>query len=101
MTWRCLSFILLPNRHVKSLFFFFFFFILQLFDIDEDGSITEDEFAQIIRSSLGLPDLDVSNLFKEIDADHSNKLSYGKEAEWELRKSRFGGTVGRRLWGVM
>ncbi|KAM3828577.1 lysophosphatidylcholine acyltransferase 2 isoform 2-T2 [Vipera latastei] len=48
----------------------------QLFDIDEDGSITEDEFAQIIRSSLGLPDLDVSNLFKEIDADHSNKLSY-------------------------
>ncbi|XP_039208304.1 lysophosphatidylcholine acyltransferase 2 [Crotalus tigris] len=48
----------------------------QLFDIDEDGSITEDEFALIIRSSLGLPDLDVSNLFKEIDADHSNKLSY-------------------------
>uniref|UniRef100_A0A670YW37 Lysophosphatidylcholine acyltransferase 2 n=1 Tax=Pseudonaja textilis TaxID=8673 RepID=A0A670YW37_PSETE len=48
----------------------------QLFDIDEDGSITEDEFALILRSSLGLPDLDVSNLFKEIDADKSNKLSY-------------------------
>ncbi|KAG8144136.1 hypothetical protein E2320_001247 [Naja naja] len=48
----------------------------QLFDIDEDGSITEDEFALIIRSSLGLPDLDVSSLFKEIDADKSNKLSY-------------------------
>uniref|UniRef100_A0A8C6YGY2 Lysophosphatidylcholine acyltransferase 2 n=1 Tax=Naja naja TaxID=35670 RepID=A0A8C6YGY2_NAJNA len=48
----------------------------RLFDIDEDGSITEDEFALIIRSSLGLPDLDVSSLFKEIDADKSNKLSY-------------------------
>ncbi|XP_061450029.1 lysophosphatidylcholine acyltransferase 2 isoform X2 [Rhineura floridana] len=48
----------------------------QLFDVDEDGSINEDEFSLIIRSSLGLPNLDVSNLFKEIDADNSKKLSY-------------------------
>lgn len=32
----------------------------------------------MIQSSLGLPHLDVSNLFKEIDADNTNKLSYSK-----------------------
>lgn len=50
----------------------------QLFDQDDDGTITEKEFACIIQSALGLPDLDVSNLFKEIDADETGKLSYGK-----------------------
>lgn len=52
--------------------------LLQLFDMDEDGTITENEFASIIQSALGLPDLDVSVLFKEIDADETGKLSYGK-----------------------
>lgn len=46
--------------------------------MDEDGTITEDEFACIIQSALGVPDLDVSMLFKEIDADETGKLSYGK-----------------------
>lgn len=46
--------------------------------MDEDGTIREDEFACIIQSALGVPDLDVSMLFKEIDADETGKLSYGK-----------------------
>lgn len=46
--------------------------------MDEDGTITEDEFASIIQSALRLPELDVSVLFKEIDADKTGKLSYGK-----------------------
>lgn len=46
--------------------------------MDEDGTITEDEFAAIIQSALGVPELDVSVLFKEIDADETGKLSYGK-----------------------
>lgn len=46
--------------------------------MDEDGTITEDEFACIIQSALGVPELDVSMLFKEIDADETGKLSYGK-----------------------
>lgn len=46
--------------------------------MDEDGTITEDEFASIIQSALGVPELDVSMLFKEIDADETGKLSYGK-----------------------
>lgn len=50
----------------------------QLFDADEDGTVTEEEFAHIIQAALGVPDLDVSMLFKEIDADETKKLSYGK-----------------------
>lgn len=57
---------------------FYMFCLFQLFDMDEDDIITEDEFASIIQSALGLPELDVSVLFKEIDADETGKLSYGK-----------------------
>ncbi|XP_053457967.1 lysophosphatidylcholine acyltransferase 2 [Nycticebus coucang] len=38
----------------------------KLFDVDEDGYITEEEFSTILQASLGVPDLDVSGLFKEI-----------------------------------
>ncbi|KAG8563293.1 hypothetical protein GDO81_016007 [Engystomops pustulosus] len=48
----------------------------KLFDIDGDGSITQDEFSSLLRSSLGVPDLDVSKLFQDMDADESGKLSY-------------------------
>lgn len=58
--------------------YFYTFCLFQLFDMDEDGTITEDEFASIIQSALRLPELDVSALFKEIDADETGKLSYGK-----------------------
>uniref|UniRef100_A0A8D2Q5T0 Lysophosphatidylcholine acyltransferase 2 n=1 Tax=Varanus komodoensis TaxID=61221 RepID=A0A8D2Q5T0_VARKO len=61
----------------------------QLFDLDDDGVITEDEFALIIRSSLGLPDLDVSNLFKEIDADNTNKLSYEEFKDFALKHPEY------------
>ncbi|XP_075693031.1 lysophosphatidylcholine acyltransferase 2 [Rhinoderma darwinii] len=48
----------------------------KLFDIDGDGSITKDEFSSLLRSSLGVPDLDVSKLFQDMDADESEKISY-------------------------
>ncbi|KAM5262915.1 lysophosphatidylcholine acyltransferase 2 isoform 2-T2 [Ctenodactylus gundi] len=38
----------------------------KLFDVDEDGCITEEEFSTILQASLGVPDLDVSGLFREI-----------------------------------
>lgn len=38
----------------------------KLFDVDEDGYITEQEFSTILQAALGVPDLDVSGLFKEI-----------------------------------
>lgn len=51
-------------------------FLHQLFDVDEDGSITEKEFTTILQASLGVPDLDVSGLFKEIA--NGDSISYGE-----------------------
>jgi len=50
---------------------------LQLFDIDEDNCITQDEFSSLIRSALGVCDLNVNSLFTEIDADGSGHITYG------------------------
>jgi hypothetical protein len=51
-------------------------FPLQLFDVDEDGYITEEEFCTILQASLGVPDLNVSGLFREIAQRDS--VSYGE-----------------------
>ncbi|KAK2514920.1 hypothetical protein Q9233_014704 [Columba guinea] len=56
----------------------------KLFDADEDGTVTEEEFAHIIQAALGVPDLDVSMLFKEIDADETKKLSYDEFKNYAL-----------------
>ncbi|XP_077166217.1 lysophosphatidylcholine acyltransferase 2 [Paroedura picta] len=61
----------------------------KLFDLDDDGVITENEFAAVIRSSLGLPDLDVSKLFKEIDEDKTNKLSYDEFKDFALKHPEY------------
>ncbi|EPY90229.1 hypothetical protein CB1_000017003 [Camelus ferus] len=49
----------------------------KLFDVDEDGFITEEEFSTILQASLGVPDLDVSGLFKEIA--HGDSVSYEED----------------------
>nr|XP_054496643.1 lysophosphatidylcholine acyltransferase 2 [Agelaius phoeniceus] len=61
----------------------------ELFDMDEDGTITEDEFASIIQSALRLPELDVSVLFKEIDADETGKLSYEEFKNFALKHPEY------------
>ncbi|XP_032051503.1 lysophosphatidylcholine acyltransferase 2 [Aythya fuligula] len=61
----------------------------KLFDLDEDGTITENEFACIIQSALGVPELDVSNLFKEIDADETGKLSYDEFKDFALKHPEY------------
>ncbi|XP_074695700.1 lysophosphatidylcholine acyltransferase 2 isoform X2 [Strix aluco] len=61
----------------------------KLFDVDEDGTITEDEFACIIQSALGVPELDVSMLFKEIDADETGKLSYDEFKDFALKHPEY------------
>uniref|UniRef100_A0A7M4E4V1 Lysophosphatidylcholine acyltransferase 2 n=1 Tax=Crocodylus porosus TaxID=8502 RepID=A0A7M4E4V1_CROPO len=61
----------------------------RLFDMDDDGIITEDEFACILQSSLGVPDLDVSKLFKEIDADETRKLSYNEFKDFALKHPEY------------
>lgn len=51
---------------------------LQLFDTDKDGKITHEEFTALLRSALGVSDLNMTKLFKEIDADSSGFITFGK-----------------------
>uniref|UniRef100_A0A3B5ABW8 Lysophosphatidylcholine acyltransferase 2 n=1 Tax=Stegastes partitus TaxID=144197 RepID=A0A3B5ABW8_9TELE len=46
----------------------------QLFDTDEDEKITREEFTALLRSALGVSDLNMVKLFKEIDADGSGEF---------------------------
>ncbi|XP_059760879.1 lysophosphatidylcholine acyltransferase 2 isoform X2 [Balaenoptera ricei] len=59
----------------------------KLFDVDEDGFITEEEFATILQASLGVPDLDVSGLFKEIAQGDS--VSYEEFKSFALKHPEY------------
>ncbi|KAG8437778.1 hypothetical protein GDO86_008472 [Hymenochirus boettgeri] len=61
----------------------------KLFDVDEDGSITEDEFSSLLQSSLGVPNLNVSKLFRDIDTDKSEKISYEEFKNFSLKHPEY------------
>ncbi|XP_077314170.1 lysophosphatidylcholine acyltransferase 2 [Lithobates pipiens] len=61
----------------------------KLFDIDQDGSITEDEFSSLLRCSLGVPDLEVSKLFHDMDADKSGKITYEEFKNFFLKHPEY------------
>uniref|UniRef100_G3PWL9 Lysophosphatidylcholine acyltransferase 2 n=1 Tax=Gasterosteus aculeatus aculeatus TaxID=481459 RepID=G3PWL9_GASAC len=48
----------------------------QLFDIDKDEKITREEFSALLRSALGVSNVNMAKLFKEIDADHSGFITF-------------------------
>ncbi|XP_061670624.1 lysophosphatidylcholine acyltransferase 2 [Syngnathoides biaculeatus] len=50
----------------------------RLFDTDEDEKITREEFTALLRSALGVSDLNMVKLFKEIDADSSGFITFGE-----------------------
>uniref|UniRef100_A0A8B9KX24 Lysophosphatidylcholine acyltransferase 1 n=1 Tax=Astyanax mexicanus TaxID=7994 RepID=A0A8B9KX24_ASTMX len=47
-----------------------------MFEAEEDGAITEDELACILRTALGVAELRVSRLFSAIDVEDSGKLTF-------------------------
>ena len=52
--------------------------LMQLFDTDEDEKITREEFTALLRSALGVSDLNMAKLFKEIDADGSGFITFSE-----------------------
>uniref|UniRef100_A0A8C5WFL9 Lysophosphatidylcholine acyltransferase 2 n=1 Tax=Leptobrachium leishanense TaxID=445787 RepID=A0A8C5WFL9_9ANUR len=61
----------------------------KLFDVDEDGSITENEFTSLLQSSLGVPNLNVTKLFREIDTDQSGKISNDEFKKFFLKNPEY------------
>lgn len=52
--------------------------LVQLFDTDEDERITREEFAALLRSALGVSDMNMTKLFKDIDADASGFITFSE-----------------------
>lgn len=52
--------------------------LMQLFDTDKDERITREEFTALLRSALGVSDINMAKLFKEIDADSSGFITFSK-----------------------
>ncbi|XP_056269429.1 lysophosphatidylcholine acyltransferase 2 [Pseudoliparis swirei] len=50
----------------------------QLFDTDGDERITREEFTALLRSALGVSNLNMAKLFKEVDADGSGFISFAE-----------------------
>lgn len=50
----------------------------KLFDTDQDEKITREEFTALLRSALGVSDLNMTKLFKEIDADCSGFITFNE-----------------------
>ncbi|MGH0168273.1 UNVERIFIED_CONTAM: hypothetical protein FKN15_054511 [Acipenser sinensis] len=63
--------------------------LFKLFDVDDDGRITQEEFTSLLRSSLGVPDLDVTKLFQDIDADSSGKITYTEFEDFALKHPEY------------
>ncbi|XP_069757667.1 lysophosphatidylcholine acyltransferase 2 isoform X2 [Narcine bancroftii] len=59
-------------------------FAFKVFDMDDDGYITEDELSNLLRSAFSAHDVDVSRLFKTIDVNNLGKISYETFREFAL-----------------
>ncbi|KAL2088392.1 hypothetical protein ACEWY4_015291 [Coilia grayii] len=61
----------------------------ELFDTDNDQTISREEFASLLRSTLGVCDLNVTKLFKDIDADGSGRITYLEFRSFALKHPQY------------
>uniref|UniRef100_A0A665TAI7 EF-hand domain-containing protein n=1 Tax=Echeneis naucrates TaxID=173247 RepID=A0A665TAI7_ECHNA len=61
----------------------------KLFDTDEDEKITREEFTALLRSTLGVSDLNMTKLFKEIDADGSGFITFSEFQSFAMKHPEY------------
>lgn len=49
-----------------------------MFEAEEDGAVTENELAVILKTALGVAHVNVSHLFTAIDAEDTGKVTFGR-----------------------
>lgn len=54
---------------------------LQMYGSEEDGSIDEDALSSILKTALGVAELTVTDLFRAIDQEEKEKITFGKWAQ--------------------
>lgn len=53
-------------------------YLFQMFEAEEDGTITQLELAVILKTALGVTHLGVSRLFNAIDVVDTGKITFGE-----------------------
>ncbi|XP_041707949.2 lysophosphatidylcholine acyltransferase 1-like [Coregonus clupeaformis] len=61
----------------------------KMFEAEEDGAITEAELACILKTALGVADLNVSRLFTAIDTEDAGKLTFDKFRSFAEQQPNF------------
>ena len=54
-----------------------YFIHRQIFDPENEGHITRESLAVILHNAFGMEEVDVEELFKQVDADHDGIISFG------------------------
>lgn len=71
--------------------------LCQMFEAEEDGSITQLELAVILKTALGVTHLGVSRLFQAIDVVDAGKITFG---EWMNRISHLNFRTDVGCWSL-
>lgn len=50
-----------------------------MFEVEQDGGVTEEELECILHTALGVTELRVSRLFRAVDVANGGKVSFGKK----------------------
>lgn len=58
-----------------------FCLVLQLYQ-SENGTITQDDLAHILKTAMGVSQINVTHLFRAVDEEEKGKITYGEYFKW-------------------